>query len=297
MTSQQSALAQAGSTGILLALASAFAFALGPVSAKLAFDGGSNALTIVAIRSAVGAALLLPFVLSANGHLKLRPPAAFWCLACGAFYAVTIYGFIASLAYTSVSVAILIFFLHPLLIALVGHVHGTERLTPAKLAIAIGTLVVLAMALDLQSAEIDPTGAVYAGLSAITMTGMVLCSARANAHASGMQISLWVNLLSAVTFVIVTTAASAWALPEGFLGWLGIGGTALALAFGLLLFFAALRYLGPTRTTMLTNIEPLLSILFAAVLLGERLSALQWAGVAGVIVGLVLFEAVSRRAG
>ncbi len=295
MSSEKSVLAKTRSTGILLALASALAFALGPASAKLAFEGGSNALTIVAIRSAAGAVLMLLIVGWRRGSLKLARPAISWCLGCGAFYAVTIYCFIAALAYTSVSVAILIFFLHPLLIALVSHMQGSERLTLAKLAVAVGTLVALVMALDPRGAAINPAGAFYAGLSAIAMTGMVLCSSRASAHATGMEVGLWVNLLSAAVFTIVTTWAGAWVLPEDLVGWLGIAGAALAIAFGLLLFFAALRYVGAVRATMLTNIEPLLSILFAALLLGESLSAPQWVGVAGVIVGLLLFEAASRN--
>jgi drug/metabolite transporter (DMT)-like permease len=45
---------------------------------------------------------------------------------------------------------------------------------------------------------------------------------------------------------------------------------------------------------MLSNIEPLISILFAAAILGERLEPPQWAGVALVIGALVLFETVDR---
>jgi len=47
---------------------------------------------------------------------------------------------------------------------------------------------------------------------------------------------------------------------------------------------------------MLSNVEPLLSILFAAAVLGERLEPLRWAGVVLVIGALVLFETSSRPA-
>jgi drug/metabolite transporter (DMT)-like permease len=50
---------------------------------------------------------------------------------------------------------------------------------------------------------------------------------------------------------------------------------------------------------MLSNVEPLLSSLFAAAVLGERLGPWQWSGIVLVIVALVLFEAPERdgRAG
>lgn len=284
------------STGIALALGSALAFALAPASAKLAFDGGSNALTIVAIRSAAGAVLMLMLVGWVHGTLRLAKPGVIWSLAAGACYGVTIYCFIASLAYTSVSVAILIFFLHPLIIALATSALGSERITLAKLALAGATLAALTVAIDPAGEDIDPIGATYALASAVAMAGMVLLSAQASRHASSMQISLVVNLLSALVFAGLATLLGTWMLPAGATGWLGIAGTSAALALGLLLFFASLRHIGAVRATMLTNIEPLLSIVVAGIVLGEQLSALQWMGAVGVVAGLVLFEALSRKA-
>ena len=45
---------------------------------------------------------------------------------------------------------------------------------------------------------------------------------------------------------------------------------------------------------MLSSVEPLVSIAFAAAVLGERLRPLQWAGAALVVVALALFEAADR---
>jgi drug/metabolite transporter (DMT)-like permease len=295
MAPEAGAAARSATTGVLLALASVLAFALGPASAKLAFDAGSNALTIVALRCTGGTLLLVFLLLWWRGRIRLDSQALGWCLVSGACYAVTIYCFIAALGHTSVSVAILIFFLHPLLIALIAHARGTERLTPVKLLLALGTLVALGLALDPVSLRVDRAGVAYAGLSAVAMSGMVLCSARANEHATSIQVSLWVNALSAAIFATLASLAGAWVLPKDLTGWGGIAGTTLALGLGLLLFFAALRHLSPVRATMLTNVEPLLSILVAALLLGEHLSTTQWTGVASVIGGLIMFEAASRR--
>ena len=41
---------------------------------------------------------------------------------------------------------------------------------------------------------------------------------------------------------------------------------------------------------MISNVEPLLSILVAVAVLGERLAPVQWSGAALVVVSLVLFE-------
>ena len=71
--------------------------------------------------------------------------------------------------------------------------------------------------------------------------------------------------------------------------------TACGIAVGLLCFFASFRYLRPVRVTMLSNAEPLLSIVMAAVILGQWLSPVQWLGAAIMIGAIVLFEAAGRH--
>ncbi len=62
----------------------------------------------------------------------------------------------------------------------------------------------------------------------------------------------------------------------------------LALAFGLVFVFAGLEIIGPVKTSMLLNVEPILTIILATSLLDERLSSLQLVGAAFVILGIIL---------
>jgi drug/metabolite transporter (DMT)-like permease len=62
-----------------------------------------------------------------------------------------------------------------------------------------------------------------------------------------------------------------------------------------LAFFAAFRHISPVRATMISNLEPLLGVLIAVAVLGERLQGWQWLGVVVVVAGLVLFEKASGK--
>jgi drug/metabolite transporter (DMT)-like permease len=48
--------------------------------------------------------------------------------------------------------------------------------------------------------------------------------------------------------------------------------------------------IGAVRATMISNVEPLLGIGFAVVLLAEELSGLQMAGIATVLASIVAME-------
>ena len=73
--------------------------------------------------------------------------------------------------------------------------------------------------------------------------------------------------------------------PAGLLKLCGAGS---ALTLGYAAFFAGLEIIGPLKASMLMNMEPVFTIIFAAVLLGERLSPLQIVGAGLVITGIIL---------
>jgi drug/metabolite transporter (DMT)-like permease len=217
-----------------------------------------------------------------------------WSLYGGAFCSVMVYGLISSVVYIPVSVAVLIFFTHPILIAAISHWRGGDRLTPRKLLLACCALAGLVLVVGAEFGNLDPVGVGLAALSALAICGMILCSAKAQKTATSTQVNFYVTGMTGLVFVPLTPMLSTWSLPVNTVGWLGIAGASAGIAIGLLTYFASFRYISPVRATMLSNLEPLVGILVAALILGERLALPQWAGVAMVIGALVMFEAADR---
>ena len=69
----------------------------------------------------------------------------------------------------------------------------------------------------------------------------------------------------------------------------------IALTVGYITFFAGLEIIGPVKTSMLMNAEPILTILLATSLLGERLASIQLVGAAFVILGIILITSGFRK--
>jgi drug/metabolite transporter (DMT)-like permease len=283
--------------GVLLVLSSTVAFAFGPVGARVAFEDGSNILTVVTLRGVVAALLIFLLVGLRRESLAIDRAAWPWCLACGLLQAVVVYGFIGSVAFIPVSIAVLVFFTHPILVTLVTHWSGGERLTFRKLVLAILVLLGLALALGAEATKLDLYGLGLAVLASVAMTGGIFCIGRAQERATTTQASFYANVASTLAFAVIVMAADDWVVPTSAAGRAGIFGAGAGIGLGMLAFFAAFRYLGAVRATMLSSIEPLVTIALAAAVLGERLALQQWVG-AGLVVGaLVLFEAASRTRG
>lgn len=281
--------------GVLLVLVSTAAIAVAPTAAKLALDAGSNTLTVVALRGVVGVVLVGALVAGSGQGFGVDRRTLEWCLYAGLWGALASYGFIGSVARIPISVAVPVFFAHPLLVAAASHRLGTERLTRRKLALALAVLAGIALVLGRDFDGLDPVGLGLAALAAAAACGMILSTARAQEHATSTQATFHLTAVTAAVLAATTTASDAWSFPSGVVGWLGLAGAGVGVTVGLLAFFAAFRFIGPVRATMLSNLEPLLSILFAVAVLGERLGPWQWCGAVLVIAALVLFEAPGRE--
>ena len=190
----------------------------------------------------------------------------------------------------------LVYSTHPVLLAYVFHRQGRERFTRWKLALALAVLAALGLVLGGGAGVPDGIGVALAALASLSVCGVILLGAHAQREgATSTQVNIAMMAVATAVAGIATTAAGAWSPPTGAVGWLGVAGVGAGVTVGLVAFFAAFRFIGPVRATMLSNAEPLLGVLFAVAVLGERLSALQWSGVALAVAALVLFEAPPRR--
>lgn len=281
--------------GIALALLSMTVVSVVPVAAKLALDAGSNALTVVALRAAIAGALIAALIAVTGKGFRTRAPVLKWCAVAGLFNTVMSYGLIGSVAYIPVSLMVPIFFTHPVLLAGFEYWRGREGLSPRKLALAAVILLGLTIVLGPSLSTLHPFGVGLAAIAALGACGTILFSAKAQEGASSELVSLYMTTITVVILAIVTTLAGGWSVPRTAYGWIGVFGAGSGLAVGLLAFFAAFRYIGPIRATMINNLSPLLTVLFAVSLLGENLELWQWIGASLVVIALLLFELPQRR--
>lgn len=277
-------------------LLSGTAIAVVPTCAKLAFEAGAGTLTVVTLRGVVGIVLMVLFM-AASGQTSRFPKRMLApCGVAGLAHTAVAYGFIGSVAYIPASLAVLVYSTHPVLLALIFHWVGRDRLTPRKLVLALSVLAALALVLGGGLHKPNPAGVALAALASLAVCGVILLGARAQrAGATSTQANLVMMAVATALSGAATTVVGAWSLPAGVVGWLAIAGVGAGVTVGLVAFFAAFRFIGPMRATMLSNAEPLLGVLFAVVVLRERLSTAQWTGVAFAVAALVLFEAQPRR--
>lgn len=255
---------------------------------------GFEPLAYGAIRYGAAALLAVLVALALERSLRVggRRSVMLIGLAAG-FLLVNQVSFVYSLKLTSATTVALVMGTTPIFTAIVSSLTGEERLTPQFwLATAVGFagvgLVAIGAGGDLSA---DLGGVLLAvALSASWACYSVLIAPLMRRY-SPYRISAVV-----LCVMVVPLFAISWGQIQsqdyGALSDLTWAGLAFAIVGPLfltnLLWYTAVHRVGPSRATLFANVQPFVAAIFAAVILSEHLTWLQWLGGATILAGIVL---------
>jgi drug/metabolite transporter (DMT)-like permease len=277
--------------GVGLALCVAATFAAGSAFAGLAFRHGTDPLTVTTVRTSA-AALTLFVALKLRGMpLGLSTSARRTAIALGSLVAFYSWSLYQAVSLMPVALAVLTFYLYPLFTGVVAWTTGRERFT-ARTAGALGLAFLgLALALNLRGDAIPPLGIAFALAAAVGFTAQLVLSSVLMGRNPAQPVSLHMLASAAAMYVVVCLALDHFELPHDALGWIGFGGTTLCYMGGAIGLYTAISLLGPVKSALVLNIEPVFSMIFGYLLLAQTLTALQILGAALVVAAITLGRA------
>jgi drug/metabolite transporter (DMT)-like permease len=280
--------------GAFLVVLSAAAIALVPTLARLAYDGGSDTLTVITSRSIVSAAACFLVIAVLRRPLVIRGSALCISLALGVLYAIHLYGLLGAVSYLPVNIVILVFYLHPLIVGVIAILFGREAMSWGRLAALSAAIVGLGLAVGFSLSNLNWIGMGLALTAAILAAVVIIGGSHAMKRSDSLGVTSYMMVSAAATLVVISLIHGDLRLPITLQAWTGFGGVSIAYTIGTVTFFAAIPLLGAVRAAMISNLEPVLGILFAMAVLDEAISALQSVGIALVICSIFAME-VGRR--
>lgn len=275
--------------GVALILLSATGFTINIVISNLAYRDGIDVPTINAVRHSVTITLLVLFLKIRGKKLLLPPRERYAGLALGISVFLMGFGYLSATQYIPVSVAVLIFYSSPFLVALIARFTEKEAITALRLIAITIAFIGLALALEIQSfAGLNWRGFVFAFLGALGAASFVAVSSVAIRTAETQAVNVHCLTIGTILFVAFMFISGGPAEHIAVAGWFKLAVASIALTIGYVTLLIGLEIIGPVKTSMLLNTEPILTIFLAAILLGERLSFTQLIGAALVITGIIL---------
>ena len=291
------------SSGTLMCLGSGAAFGAMAVFGKLAYGEGATVGTLLAVRFALAAALFWALVLAGGAAREVRALGRRDLaagLGLGAFgYALQSGCYFAALQRIDASLLSLLLYTFPAMVAAAAIALGRERLDARRLtalALALGGLVLVVAGAG--TGALDPLGAALAIAAALVYTTYIIVSDGVVGRMRPQVLAALVCTGAAVSLTLGSAALGE--LRPGAVtmaGWSWLASLTVVSTVGaIVLFFAGLQRVGPTTASILATVEPLVTVVLAFLVFGERLGAVQLAG--GVLVlsaVLVLNLRLARR--
>lgn len=275
--------------GPLQILLSAVAFGGMAIFAKQAYADGVNTGTLLFLRFFVAGILLLPWVLW-RGLEWPRGRSLLTLIAMGALgYAGMSTCYFNALHYASAGTVALLLYLFPAIVIVLSRLQG-EQLSRSKLlalllALAgLGTTIGLEWNTSVRGLLLGLGAALIYALYIVAGSGL-----RQRGHAlSGACV---VTLSAAACNGMVVVAQGGMQLPHSMAGVQAILLIALlSTLFAIAMFLAGLEKTGATRASLLSTVEPVVTVLLAAVFLHEAITVSQLIGGSLILAAVLVIS-------
>lgn len=282
-----------GGVGRLYCLLSAVGFGLMAVFAKSAYAAGVSVDGLLVVRFGLAAVVLLAVAAGTGALRRLSRRAVLVGLGMGVFgYAVQASLYFSALRHLDAALVALILYVYPALVMLVAVLTRREPVSPRRVAallVALAGIGLVLVGAGAASGGLDVRGALLALGAALTYTGYIVVGDRFTDGAPPLALAAVICAGATAALLVVGGVRGGTALDFTATGWLWLTAIALVSTVGsMLLFFAGMARVGPSTAAILSILEPVVTVVSAAVMFGELLTAVQVAGGALVLAAVVL---------
>jgi drug/metabolite transporter (DMT)-like permease len=282
--------------GAVYIFISAVCFSILPVLAVYAYKDGTNVITLLVVRFFLASLFFFSFIMFRRVKLdvSIGKLVKLFILGGVCFAFLSIFYF-SAVKYIPASMAALILYTYPAMVALVSTMVFKERLRMQTVIPIILSFIGLAMVLGSSFNKTDYRGILFALGSAIVYSIYIILGSRYIKEMSPVVVSAFVVLFAGSILLIAGLFTGTIIFDFGISGWLSIIGiTAFSTILGIFFFLRGLGMAGSTNASVLSMVEPVFTVILSVILFHEGFTWLQVIGGAAVISGAMLVVSLKK---
>jgi drug/metabolite transporter (DMT)-like permease len=276
-----------------MVLGSATGFGTLAIFAKLAYASGLGTEQTLAFRFLLAAiGMLLLAVVIGQNPLRLNRNQLVTLLALGGLvYTGQSLTYFVALRSLPASLVVLIAYIYPSLVVVAGWLFLRRSVSKWHWIALAASFAGVAMLVG--GTRFEFSWAVVLAIASPTIyTGYILIGERVMTSVPAVAASAVIMSGAALAFCLLAALNHELALPRNASGWaVGIGIALFPTMLAISLFMAGLPRVGAARAALLSTVEPVITVLLAVVLLGDRLSAAQVGGGVLVLLAVIVVQA------
>lgn len=254
--------------------------------AKIFYNDGGNALTLMLARFLLSTLVFGLLLLLRRSDFKVAKKHRIPLISLGFIWSGAMICYLMAVETISVSLAVLILYAYPLLVLAYSVLRRQLTPSPALITLFCAAFAGLYLALSGAEMTLNLNGILFAALASCGAAFTFICGARVAPSMSPLLMTFWINALGLL--LILPMMIDKLALPEASAGTIALSLATVFYLVAILSQFEALARLPAARAAFLLNLEPVVSILLAQMVLNETLSNIQLSGVILVIAVIIL---------
>ena len=271
---------------MLFALVTACGLGAITTQAKIFYADDGNALTLMLARFATSTLIFGLLLLFKRGSFRVDSGLRRPLFLLGIVWSGAMICYLVAVETISVSLAVLILYFYPLLVLAYSIIKRQLKASAALIALFCAAFFGLYLALSGGEIKVDLNGILFAAMASLGAAFTFICGARVAPSMPPLLMTFWVNAIGLL--MILPMMAGKLALPTASAGSLALSLATVFYLVAILSQFEALARLTAARAAFLLNLEPVVSILLAGLILNEKLSIIQTSGVILVISVVIL---------
>jgi len=244
--------------------------------------------------------VLLPLLVALRGWQRIKLPTRdlAYCLLLGTLgVAVSNYFYYVAIQRTNVATAIIVQYTAPVWVLVYVVARRQQKLTAQKVTAVALAVTGIALVIDVLGSRsgpglhLDSYGLMAALLASFSFAFYNVGGHRILARHDRWRVLVWTLAAAAVFWLIVNPPWKILAAHYAPAQWLFLFVFSMLSVLGAFsLYFLGLQHLEPTRAIIASCLEPVFSILLAALLLGEVLRPIQILGIVLVLAAIVIVQ-------
>jgi drug/metabolite transporter (DMT)-like permease len=273
-------------TGILLIAISAASFGTLAIFSKFLYRDGLDIFTILFLRFGIAALLMLVILLVRREKFP-RGKILLQLIGMGALgYVGQSFSYLTAIKYASAGLVALLLYLYPMFVFILSVIVLHEKATWIKIVAILIALIGTALTVDPAGGQLS--GILLAIAAALIYSIYIIVGTNVMKHVSAVQSSV-IIFASAGTVYGILMSFNGMHLPSTDSGWVNILGIVLiATVIPVVTFLAGLERIGPTNAAMLSTLEPVVTVLLAAWIFGERLQSIALFGGGMILIAVIM---------
>ncbi len=276
--------------GVLYVVLSAAAFGFMPIFAVYAYQGGFQIVSLLALRFLLAAVLFFLVIGVTNTRWQINRKQLLSLVLMGAvMYTAQSFSYFSAVSYIPASLAALLLYTFPVYVAILAFFVEKEPLTKQTVTSILLSLVGLTMILGTSFGQVNLTGVLFALTAAVVYALYIVTGNHLIKDIPPLFATAFISLFASLSFFTIGFSTGTLDFHIQAQAWLALIGIALvSTVLSMFTFFKGLEVIGSTKSSILSTVEPVVTILLSTALLREHLTSLQLLGGLAVLAGSML---------